>query len=109
MSLLQALCTEAALNAVQRRYPQIYKSNERLLLNPESIEVGLRDFMISIKSPYSFIYLVLQSTDNYHRIGAIICSFDIVVRLPFASAVCATAFGDIRAGQAGHSESAPCH
>ncbi|GLB33226.1 putative AAA domain (Cdc48 subfamily) containing protein [Lyophyllum shimeji] len=46
---LRALCTEAALNAVQRRYPQIYKSNERLLLKPESIEVGLRDFMISIK------------------------------------------------------------
>ncbi|KAF7969130.1 hypothetical protein HWV62_28250 [Athelia sp. TMB] len=46
---LRALCTEAALNAVQRRYPQIYKSDERLLLNPQSIEVGLRDFMISIK------------------------------------------------------------
>ncbi|KAI0368432.1 AAA-domain-containing protein [Pilatotrama ljubarskyi] len=46
---LRALCTEAALNAVQRRYPQIYKSNERLLLKPETIEVELRDFMISIK------------------------------------------------------------
>ncbi|KAG6840868.1 hypothetical protein C0991_003588 [Blastosporella zonata] len=46
---LRALCTEAALNAVQRRYPQIYKTNERLLLKPETIGVGLRDFMISIK------------------------------------------------------------
>ncbi|EKM75062.1 hypothetical protein AGABI1DRAFT_132600 [Agaricus bisporus var. burnettii JB137-S8] len=46
---LRALCTEAALNAVQRRYPQIYKSNERLLLNAETINVQLRDFMISIK------------------------------------------------------------
>ncbi|KAJ6579592.1 AAA-domain-containing protein [Mycena vulgaris] len=46
---LRALCTEAALNAVQRRYPQIYKTSERLLLKPETIEVGLRDFMISIK------------------------------------------------------------
>ncbi|KAF5371995.1 hypothetical protein D9615_008134 [Tricholomella constricta] len=46
---LRALCTEAALNAVQRRYPQIYQSNERLLLKPETIGVGLRDFMISIK------------------------------------------------------------
>ncbi|KAJ7165878.1 AAA-domain-containing protein [Mycena filopes] len=46
---LRALCTEAALNAVQRRYPQIYKTNERLLLKPDTIEVGLRDFMISIK------------------------------------------------------------
>ncbi|KAH9061999.1 AAA-domain-containing protein [Lactarius vividus] len=46
---LRALCTEAALNAVQRRYPQIYKSNDRLLLKPETIEVKLRDFMISVK------------------------------------------------------------
>ncbi|KAK7439387.1 TAT-binding protein-like protein 7, AAA ATPase [Stygiomarasmius scandens] len=46
---LRALCTEAALNAVQRKYPQIYKSNDRLLLQPDSISVGLRDFMISIK------------------------------------------------------------
>ncbi|KAK0210375.1 AAA-domain-containing protein [Desarmillaria ectypa] len=46
---LRALCTEAALNAVQRKYPQIYKSNDRLLLKPETIGVGLRDFMISIK------------------------------------------------------------
>ncbi|KZT74624.1 AAA-domain-containing protein [Daedalea quercina L-15889] len=46
---LRALCTEAALNAVQRRYPQIYKSNDRLLLKPETIEVELRDFMIAVK------------------------------------------------------------
>ncbi|KAI0915549.1 hypothetical protein AcV5_003736 [Taiwanofungus camphoratus] len=46
---LRALCTEAALNAVQRRYPQIYKSNERLLLKPETIGVELRDFMIALK------------------------------------------------------------
>ena len=46
----KALCTEAALNAIQRRYPQVYKTNDRLLLKPETIGVGLRDFMISIKS-----------------------------------------------------------
>ncbi|KAA1479104.1 AAA-domain-containing protein [Dentipellis sp. KUC8613] len=46
---LRALCTEAALNAIQRRYPQIYKSNDRLLLKPETINVQLRDFMLSIK------------------------------------------------------------
>ncbi|KAI6033449.1 AAA-domain-containing protein [Pisolithus microcarpus] len=45
---LRALCTEAALNAIQRRYPQIYQSNDRLLLKPESIGVTLRDFMIAI-------------------------------------------------------------
>ncbi|KAG6374992.1 AAA-domain-containing protein [Boletus reticuloceps] len=46
---LRALCTEAALNAIQRRYPQIYQSNDRLLLKPETIGVSFRDFMISVK------------------------------------------------------------
>ena len=47
---LRALCTEAALNAVQRRYPQIYRSNEKLLIKPETINVSARDFMISVKN-----------------------------------------------------------
>lgn len=46
---LRALCTEAALNAVQRRYPQIYKSNEKLAINPDTIKILAKDFMISIK------------------------------------------------------------
>ncbi len=46
---LRALCTEAALNAVQRRYPQIYKSNEKLQIRPETINVAAKDFMISLK------------------------------------------------------------
>lgn len=46
---LRALCTEATLNAVQRRYPQIYKTSERLVVKPETIQVELRDFMISVK------------------------------------------------------------
>ncbi|CDZ98562.1 AAA-type ATPase containing the bromodomain [Phaffia rhodozyma] len=47
---LRALCTEASLNAIQRRYPQIYKSKDRLLLQPETIRVQAKDFMISIKN-----------------------------------------------------------
>ncbi|ETI25778.1 hypothetical protein G647_02552 [Cladophialophora carrionii CBS 160.54] len=46
---LRALCTEAALNAVQRRYPQIYSSNQKLAIDPKTIEVTPKDFMISIK------------------------------------------------------------
>ncbi|CAD6593795.1 MAG: hypothetical protein ASARMPREDX12_008096 [Alectoria sarmentosa] len=46
---LRALCTEATLNAVQRRYPQIYKSNEKLQIRPETINVTAKDFMISVK------------------------------------------------------------
>ncbi|KIW92116.1 uncharacterized protein Z519_07100 [Cladophialophora bantiana CBS 173.52] len=46
---LRALCTEAALNAVQRHYPQIYNSNEKLAIDPKKIEVTPKDFMISLK------------------------------------------------------------
>ncbi len=47
---LRALCTEAALNAVQRQYPQIYQSSEKLLIDPAKINVQARDFMRSMKS-----------------------------------------------------------
>jgi ATPase family AAA domain-containing protein 2 len=46
---LRALCTEATLNAVQRRYPQIYKSQQKLLIDPKTINVLPKDFMISVK------------------------------------------------------------
>lgn len=46
---IQALCTEAALNAIKRQYPQIYQSSERLLLDHAKIAVQARDFMISVK------------------------------------------------------------
>lgn len=46
---LRALCTEAALNAVQRRYPQIYKSDQKLLIDPKKIDVTPKDFMLAIK------------------------------------------------------------
>lgn len=46
---LRALCTEAALNAVQRRYPQIYKTTDRLVIDPLAIDVVPRDFTIAQK------------------------------------------------------------
>ncbi|KAJ3495357.1 hypothetical protein NLG97_g3452 [Lecanicillium saksenae] len=46
---LRALCTEAALNAIQRTYPQIYSSQEKLLVDPSKINVHASDFMLSIK------------------------------------------------------------
>lgn len=46
---LRALCTEATLNAIQRRYPQIYQTNTRLLLAPETIQVNGRDFMLALE------------------------------------------------------------
>lgn len=46
---LRALCTEAALNSIQRTYPQIYSSQEKLMVDPDKIAVHASDFMISIK------------------------------------------------------------
>ncbi|KAL2155991.1 hypothetical protein VTH82DRAFT_735 [Thermothelomyces myriococcoides] len=46
---LRALCTEAALNAIQRTYPQIYSSKEKLVVDPDKIQIHASDFMISIK------------------------------------------------------------
>ncbi|KAF3004238.1 hypothetical protein E8E13_007437 [Curvularia kusanoi] len=45
---LRALCTEAALNAVQGTYPQIYQSEKKLLIHPSEIKVLAKDFMVSV-------------------------------------------------------------
>ncbi|QIW98239.1 hypothetical protein AMS68_003757 [Peltaster fructicola] len=45
---LRALCTEAALNAVQGTYPQIYSSDKKLIIDPSTIKVLAKDFMISV-------------------------------------------------------------
>jgi SpoVK/Ycf46/Vps4 family AAA+-type ATPase len=50
----KALCTKAALNAIQRKYPQVHQTNDSLLLKPKTIGVGRRDFMISIKNKVLF-------------------------------------------------------
>ncbi|KHN99572.1 ATPase, AAA-type, core [Metarhizium album ARSEF 1941] len=46
---LRALCTEAALNSIQRTYPQIYSSTEKLVVDPAKISIHASDFMLSIK------------------------------------------------------------
>lgn len=46
---LRALCTQAALNSIQRSYPQIYSSNEKLVVDPSKIKITAKDFMISVK------------------------------------------------------------
>lgn len=45
---LRALCTEAALSAIQRRYPQIYQSSTKLLIDPSTIQVSARDFLRAV-------------------------------------------------------------
>ncbi|XP_051168462.1 ATPase family AAA domain-containing protein 2-like isoform X2 [Leptopilina boulardi] len=42
---LRALCTEAVIQGLKRTYPQIYLSSNRLLLDPERVEVKKKDFI----------------------------------------------------------------
>uniref|UniRef100_A0AAR2K7E7 AAA+ ATPase domain-containing protein n=1 Tax=Pygocentrus nattereri TaxID=42514 RepID=A0AAR2K7E7_PYGNA len=47
---IKALCTEAALAALRRRYPQIYHSSQRYKLDVGSIELGPQDFSRALRS-----------------------------------------------------------
>lgn len=46
---LRALCTEAALNSIQRKYPQIYSSSEKLVVNPTKVHVVAKDFIRAVE------------------------------------------------------------
>jgi len=41
---LKALCTEASLRAIRRKYPQIYSSDRKLLIDVNSIRIRKSDF-----------------------------------------------------------------
>ncbi|RXN00217.1 ATPase family AAA domain-containing protein 2B [Acipenser ruthenus] len=47
---IKALCTEAALVALRRRYPQIYASSQKLQLDVSSIVLGPQDFYYAMRS-----------------------------------------------------------
>lgn len=46
---IKAVCSEAALCALRRHYPQIYASSQKLLLDVESISVSGRDFLSAMR------------------------------------------------------------
>ena len=46
---IKALCTEAALVALRRRYPQIYSTNKKLVLDTDSIRISAKDFQYAMK------------------------------------------------------------
>ncbi|XP_059178110.1 ATPase family AAA domain-containing protein 2-like isoform X3 [Physella acuta] len=47
---IKALCTEAAMLALRRRYPQIYMTNEALELDVSSINISAKDFFDAINN-----------------------------------------------------------
>ncbi|XP_074542266.1 ATPase family AAA domain-containing protein 2-like isoform X2 [Halichoeres trimaculatus] len=46
---IRAVCTEAALCALRRRYPQIYSTSQKLLLDVSSIAVSSCDFVAAMR------------------------------------------------------------
>ena len=47
---IKGLCTEAALKAIQRMYPQVYDSADKLIVDPASIQISLVDFQSAFAS-----------------------------------------------------------
>ncbi|CAN9514080.1 unnamed protein product [Ophioblennius macclurei] len=45
---IKAVCSEAALCALRRRYPQIYSSSQKLELDVNSINISNKDFMLAM-------------------------------------------------------------
>ncbi|NXP24803.1 ATAD2 protein, partial [Scytalopus superciliaris] len=46
---IKALCAEAALCALRRRYPQIYERSEKLQLDVTSIKITAKDFVMAMQ------------------------------------------------------------
>jgi hypothetical protein len=46
---IKALCTEAALRALRRRYPQIYESRDKLQIDVTSVNINAGDFYLAMK------------------------------------------------------------
>ncbi|NXI38718.1 ATAD2 protein, partial [Galbula dea] len=46
---IKSLCTEAALCALRRRYPQIYQSSQKLQIDVDSIKIRAKDFVMAMQ------------------------------------------------------------
>lgn len=68
---LRALCTESALNAIQRTYPQIYSSSQKLVIDVKKINVTSTDFTISMQK-------IIPSSERSVSSGAAPLPADIV-------------------------------
>lgn len=47
---IKALCSESALNALRRRYPQIYLTDDKLLIDVANVEIAQQDFVDAMKT-----------------------------------------------------------
>lgn len=47
---LKALCTEAAVHSLRRSFPQIYETEQKLVLDPSAVRVTKKDFLVAQQS-----------------------------------------------------------
>jgi len=47
---IKALCTEAAMRALRRRYPQIYDSSQKLIIQQSEVVVLRQDFVEAMRT-----------------------------------------------------------
>ncbi|EIE21008.1 putative 26S proteasome regulatory complex, ATPase RPT2 [Coccomyxa subellipsoidea C-169] len=71
---LKALCTEASLQAMRRHYPQIYDSDEKLLIDPSRVTVSRRDFL----SAFSAMTPASHRSATAHARSSSLCPFSPV-------------------------------
>jgi len=66
------MCTEAALNAVQRVYPQLYTSWDKYIIDAKKIQVVAADFLKAMKSMVPFAAVGIFTYAMKHRNCSII-------------------------------------
>lgn len=63
---IKAVCSEAALCALRRRYPQIYSSSQKLVLDVNSIAITNKDFMSAMSKMVPAAQRYDQDTFRVH-------------------------------------------
>uniref|UniRef100_A0A3B4AX49 ATPase family AAA domain-containing protein 2 n=1 Tax=Periophthalmus magnuspinnatus TaxID=409849 RepID=A0A3B4AX49_9GOBI len=65
---IKAVCSEAALCALRRRYPQIYSSSQKLVLDVNSIAITSKDFMTAMAKMVPAAQVLSQPTSFRPRL-----------------------------------------
>lgn len=77
---IKAVCSEAALCALRRRYPQIYSSAQKLVLDVNSIAITNKDFMSAMSK-------MVPVSQRYNQITNMF-SHNALVWIAYFSSVC---------------------
>lgn len=86
---IKAICSEAALCALRRRYPQIYSSSQKLVLDVNSIAITSKDFMCAMSKmvPASQRYNQNSECKNLSYIFSALCLMQLTTILIFRAVV----------------------